>query len=117
MLIYFSVAIPLHEMRRMWADIQFVVTGAEPYPFRGGFPTHEEVLADNLQGLLRNFYLSVYGDAVEGFSDESRSVTTYGNAVICRETFSSSRGRSDRSAFILFKDEDGHLRPAKVKTK
>lgn len=82
----------------MFNDANRRVTGAELYPFRGEFPTKEEFLDDHHKDLLREFYLALYGEHVENFQDQNRS-----------------RGRSDRSAFILFNDGD-HVRPAKVLT-
>jgi ATP-dependent RNA circularization protein (DNA/RNA ligase family) len=98
----------------MWSDITITVTGSEIYPFIPGFPSIERRLSLFDQKLLREHYVSVYGNRVTDFPDERRLVVVHGSGFICREPFSTSRGVSDRSSFILFKDGEGHLCPAKV---
>lgn len=100
----------------MFNDVDRHVTGAEPYPFEGDFPIKEEHLDDQYQKILRDLYSSLYGEEVSAFEDQNRKIVTYGSGFIGGERFSTARGRSDRSAFILFKDQFGHPHPAKVNT-
>lgn len=110
------VAVDLNAVRTLSLDMSVAATGAEPLPVELLSPLYEMRLQGEELEYLRSHYAGVYADQLEyhNFDQIDSTVFVSGAIQFGMEKFTSSRGRSDRSSYILLSDSDGHLVPAKV---